>query len=160
MNIFVLHFIPSICSIYHCDKHIVKMILEYAQILCTTHRFHGNEDHVLYKKTHVNHPACIWARECTANYRWLYELFSCCCKEYTFRYNKVHKTETRLLSYLKICPENLPHKNTPTSFVQCMPDYCKVEDDTVSSYREYYIKEKSHILKWKKRDVPYFIDGN
>lgn len=34
MNIFVLHWLPQIAALYHCDKHVVKMILEYAQILC------------------------------------------------------------------------------------------------------------------------------
>tara|TARA_B100000579_G_C22708778_1_gene793476 strand:+ start:403 stop:876 length:474 start_codon:yes stop_codon:yes gene_type:complete len=156
MNIFVLHLIPSIAAIYHCDKHVVKMILEYAQIMCTIHRLSGDEDDTLYRKTHQNHPACVWARKCTANYNWLYSLFCECCKEYTYRYGKVHKTQTRLMSYLKIVPENVPYSQMMTPFAECMPDYCK-EEDPVSSYRNYYLKEKSHILKWKSRDVPEFV---
>lgn len=38
MNIFTLHQDPFICAQQHCDKHVVKMILEYAQLLSTAHR--------------------------------------------------------------------------------------------------------------------------
>jgi len=35
MNIFILHLNTKICAMYHCDKHVVKMILEYVQLLYT-----------------------------------------------------------------------------------------------------------------------------
>ena len=38
MNIFHLHEDPKICAEYHCDKHVVKMILETAQMLSTAYR--------------------------------------------------------------------------------------------------------------------------
>lgn len=38
MNIFVLDRDPYIAASYHCDKHVVKMICEYAQLLSTAHR--------------------------------------------------------------------------------------------------------------------------
>ena len=38
MNIFYLDNNQSICAKYHVDKHVVKMILEYAQMLSTAHR--------------------------------------------------------------------------------------------------------------------------
>ena len=37
MNIFYLHNDPQIAAQMHCDKHVVKMILEYAQLLSTAH---------------------------------------------------------------------------------------------------------------------------
>jgi hypothetical protein len=38
MNIFVLHPDPFVAAEMHCDKHVVKMIVEYAQLLSTAHR--------------------------------------------------------------------------------------------------------------------------
>ena len=43
MNIFYLHENPEICAEYHCDKHVVKMILETAQMLSTAHRIIDGE---------------------------------------------------------------------------------------------------------------------
>ena len=37
MNIFILDNDIDKCAEYHLDKHIVKMPLESAQMLCTTH---------------------------------------------------------------------------------------------------------------------------
>ena len=38
MNIFYLDKRPDDAAEMHCDKHCVKMILEYAQMLSTAHR--------------------------------------------------------------------------------------------------------------------------
>lgn len=38
MNIFVLSQDPFEAARQHCDKHVVKMVLEYAQLLSTAHR--------------------------------------------------------------------------------------------------------------------------
>ena len=62
MNIFYLHKDPYKAASYVYDKHKVKMILESAQMLCTAHRYYGNED-VPYKTAHLNHPSSIWCRE-------------------------------------------------------------------------------------------------
>ena len=38
MNLFYLHNDPVKSAEMHCDKHVVKMIIEYAQMLSTAHR--------------------------------------------------------------------------------------------------------------------------
>jgi len=38
MNIFYLDKDPIKSAEMHCDKHVVKMIIEYAQLLSTAHR--------------------------------------------------------------------------------------------------------------------------
>ena len=43
MNIFVLDENPVIAAKMACDKHIVKMILESAQMLCTAKRVQDGE---------------------------------------------------------------------------------------------------------------------
>ena len=37
MNIFFLDENPTLSAQYHVDKHVVKMILETAQLLCSVH---------------------------------------------------------------------------------------------------------------------------
>lgn len=93
---------------YHVDKHVVKIIVEYAQLLSTVHRVLDSDmlighskidrkqkqyalpddrEHHLYSATHVNHS-----------------------KEYAYRCGKVHLCE-RLMNYLVKTPNNIP-KNT------------------------------------------------
>jgi hypothetical protein len=156
MNIFVLHLITKLCAQYHADKHVVKMVLETAQLLCSAHVLLDNvtsiEEVDLYKLTHKNHPCAIWARSSKANYEWLYDLFYELCAEYTYRYGKVHLCDTKLKEVLAFVPKNIP--DIPmTDFALAMPDECK-EDDPVESYRNYYRTHKQHLLVWTKRDVP------
>jgi len=182
MNIFYLDNDPVKCAEYHVDKHVVKMILEYCQLLSTAHRIiDGKEtiaesktgrkvkrwilpderETVLYSATHVNHPSAVWARQNKDNYAWLHSLLCELCKEYTYRYGKVHKCqETGLVDKLAIVPYNL--NNTPfTQPTPAMPDACKVPGDSLKSYRNYYIMEKQRMWSWKgkinKREVPPFM---
>ena len=89
MNIFYLHHSPYIAAKVQYNKHVVKMILESAQMLCTAHHVYGNAEQKLnvpYKQAHLNHPSTIWARQCRANYRWLYLHMLALGNEYTKRY--------------------------------------------------------------------------
>ena len=159
MNIFFLHEQPHVCAEYHCDKHVVKMILESAQLLSTAHRVLDNStDDRLYKATHVNHPSAIWARETDGNYNWLFSLFFNLCKEYTFRYNKNHKCES-MCSFLLYHPENITIAPMTTPPI-CMPEQYKVDLNPVKCYRAYYNGDKARFAKWKLGNVPdWFIGG-
>ena len=166
MNIFVLDRDPFKCAQYHCDKHVVKMILESAQILSTTHHelktsLHENPYITIYKATHRNHPCTIWTRKCIENYQWLSLLALELCNEYTFRYGKVHSSET-LIQHLAISWPFIPsHKENNiccvTPFVQAMPEKYKIENDAVTAYRNYYKYEKKHFAKYTKREVPAWL---
>ena len=110
MNIFYLDRDPKIAAQLACDKHVVKMILESAQMLCTAHRvLDGDEpaDHGgMYKMVHKNHPSTIWTRTSEMNYQWHWRYFDSLLKEYTHRYGKHHATE-RLRWILRISPSIL-----------------------------------------------------
>lgn len=162
MNIFALHRNPIVAARFHCDTHVVKMILESAQLLCTAHRTLDGDEYAnsvnMYKATHKNHPSAIWARETVCNYHWLYRLLDALCEEYTFRYGKVHKVEdSGLLSRLRQAPANI-RQASMTKFAVAMPDEYKV-DCPVESYRRYYAGVKRAIAKWNKtRSSPWFMD--
>jgi len=157
MNIFVLSLCPFLCAKQHNDKHCVKMILEYAQMLCTAHHLcNNNPDENIYKIAHKNHPCTIWVRQTVGNYCWLYILFRALCKEYTYRYNKIHKCETKLMEILNDIPELIPIGNM-TTFQQAMPDDVK-HKNSIIAYRQYYINYKSSFCIWKKREKPYWYN--
>lgn len=178
MNIFVLSNDPETCAKYHCDKHVIKMILESAQLLSNAHYYSlsilSNKDidqHKIlshfydfprknnygipnpYKLTHINHPCSIWCRESLANYKWLNKMALFLCKEYTNRYVKTHKCE-EILIWLK---NNEPNINDIglTPFKQAMPDKYK-DKDPVIAYRNYYLNDKKYFAKWKNGEPDWW----
>ena len=124
MNIFYISKDPVQAAEWMVDKHVVKMILESAQLLSTAHRIlDGQEtlgksktgrnvkrwilpdarESVLYSATHINHPSAIWCRRSVENYNWLADHMFALLYEYTYRYNKQHKIEGEL-SYMLQSP--------------------------------------------------------
>lgn len=140
MNIFVLDIEPSICAMLHKNKHIVKMPLETAQMLCTTLYHYGVE--VPYKPVHKKHPCTLWAGESRENFEWLCQLGIELCKEYTRRYKKTHASLT-VIEYCKEFSFLLPSSSL-TPFAQAMPVDCK-HPDPVTAYWNYYSNHKQHI---------------
>ena len=157
MNVFYLDKNPQSAAAMHCDKHCVKMILEYAQILSTAHRVHDgdNAPDDLYKIAHKNHPSTIWARTSKQHYDWLFRLFRKLTIEYGIRYGKIHRSWERLNQYLETAPKNIKDKGWIDP-PQCMPDHCK-KPDTVDAYRNYYLVEKSSFATWKTKQPKWWI---
>lgn len=153
MNIFVLHQYPRKCAEMHCDKHIVKMPVEMAQMLSTAHHTHDSEyKHEVYKPIQGKHPCPRWVSESSENYDWTFDLFYWLCKEYSKRYGRDYKS-FELSEYLKNnpCPEG-----EMTERPLCMPDRYKT-DDPVESYRNYYLGDKLEIAEWNFSEVPDFV---
>lgn len=154
MNIFATDQDPIAAAKNLCDKHVVKMILESGQMLCSAFP----KGVAPYKHAHFSHPCTIWCRQTTQNYEWLLEHAFAMCEEYTERYGKVHKTEA-VLQWLK---ENKPElSNTGLMpFPQAMPDKYK-GPDSIEAYRKYYIFEKSRFAVWKNNSkIPqWYLDG-
>lgn len=157
MNIFYLSDSPVEAARYHVDRHVGKMVLESAQLLCTAHRVLGSQEPVLYKATHVNHPCAIWTRESATNYLWLRDLMHELNAEYRYRYDKAvdHLSMQKLRVVLDKPPLGLMDRGlTPPR--QAMPDeYRRL--DPVEAYRAYYNGAKRGMHKWTNREVPYWI---
>jgi len=108
LNIFVLDTDVEKAAKWHVDRHVVKMPLETAQMLCTArHELGEAPERIPYRKAYVNHPCTIWARESYANYKWLCNMGVELCKEYTYRYGKVHKCQ----AVIESCIENTPNSD-------------------------------------------------
>ena len=188
MNIFFLSTNPELAVLDHCDKHVVKMVLETTQMMCTAHRLLDGDVAAdamgLYKTAYANHPMTKWVRENQFNYAWTYRLLKELCNEYTYRYDKVHATQSKgILDALQKVPENICNGTETGRTVppMCMPDkyknrFTKTKDswielaedatvrrkrlnqqsfyDVVDAYRRYYIGEKKDFAVWTRRPEP------
>ena len=67
MNIFVLHPMPDIAARMQCDRHVVKMTLETAQMLSTAINELGGQ--APYKSAHINHPCSVRRKAFVATQR-------------------------------------------------------------------------------------------
>lgn len=150
MNIFVLDLDPILAAEYQGDKHVVKMVLESAQLLCSPY----DPGVAPYKRTHYNHPCAKWTRESLANWKWLLKHAYALSAEYSFRYNKTHKCHA-ILDWLDSNPPSLP-EGPMTPFAQAMPEQYK-NPDPVVAYRAYYCGAKRDIVRWNKtRTQPFW----
>jgi len=188
MNIFILDKDPVIAAQLQCDKHVVKMIVESAQMLSTAHRmldgkvikrpsksgktmvkyydlYEGADDleaeMLFYSAVHHGHPCTKWTFETSANYNWHYKHFVALCDEYTYRYGKVHKTDRLLRNALWTLPRNIPHANiTPFPLAMSANPECIFPDDPVKSYKLYYhTKASRFFMVWTKRETPEWWNG-
>jgi hypothetical protein len=174
MNLFILHEDPIQAARLYQDLHVNKIIIEGAQMLATAYPLDrlaaidvprtqkGNPR----KHTHLKHPMTIWVKENINNFEWALEHCIELCNEYTYRFDKVHFTET----FIYWCKDNLPDlPNEPqTMHPQCFavsfPE-CIVENDPVAGYRNYYNKGKQQFkfgkvwkyASWTRRHVPDFF---
>lgn len=150
MNIFILSRYPVIAAQTQCDKHVVKMVLESAQLLCSPY----DPGTAPYRRTHYNHRCSVWTRTSQANYAWLIRHAKALASEYTMRYGKRHKSTDIILW----CEDNQHRleflKQGMTPFAQAMPDEYRRED-AVEAYRAYYLGQKYTFAKWEKgREAP------
>ena len=153
MNIFILDYTIAKCVKFHCDKHVIKMLTEEAQIICTVANEHGIT--TPYKSTHLNHPCVIWAKKSQANWLWLKKFAKALNNEYRYRYTK--KINHKAFDVIKnIKTPNLP-KLPRTEFPKVVPEKYKNHIDIVTAYRIYYANEKNHFAKWTRRKRPFWF---
>ena len=152
MNIFYLDKCPDKAARLQYNKHVVKMILESAQMLCTAHHVDIHGKNVPYKVAHKNHPSTIWVRENSLHYEWLFQHMMHLGDEYTKRYSKTHLSITKCWDKLCHLPTNIPHEPWEQP-PQCMPDEYK-NKCSIQAYWNYYIGEK-HIVANLKTEKLY-----
>jgi hypothetical protein len=178
MNIFILDTDPCLAASQQCDAHVVKMVLESAQMLSTAHRVLDGaptripsksgktmmkgwvlpdiREEVLYKAVHVNHPCTQWTMESVENYRWHYNHYAALAIEFSYRFNKRHKSWSNLWKDVAAAPANIPLKGlTPFRLAMGAAPECIDESDPVGSYRAFYqTKQDRFKMRWTKREIP------
>ena len=144
------------CARYHADTHVVKMILEGTQMLCTVLNRSGVPSP--YRSTHVNHPCTVWTGDSLSNWLWLRRLVGRLNSEYRYRYGR--QTEHESAGIASSLPLPAIRDNGLTDFAQAMPEEYRVPGDPVRAYRSYYVAEKGHLATWTRRRRPsWFVEG-
>ena len=171
MNVFYLDRDPVVSAEYHCDAHLRKMLIEYAQMLSTAHWLSTSDDDIeramnskLYKPTHVKHPSSLWTRSHPWAYGYVFTMWSTMQLIYLERYGKEHGS-IRLQPSLTIIPQPLVKDYVELDEETCKPppmcfgeDYKHIKtgklpyshDHVVDAYREYYRQAKSRFATWGK----------
>lgn len=154
MNIFYIQETPREIATSLHDKHVVKMLLETGQMLCTALHLSAVFN-TPYRPTHHSHPMVRWVASGRPQFRFTCKLGFALSNEYTHRYGKVHATA----SVIDWCADQL-------SFVpngewrdppQCVPDEF-FRETALEAYRDYYLAEKVGFdSKWTNREVPAWI---
>jgi len=179
VNVFVLSTDPRQAAEMHCDQHVVKMVVESAQMLCTAHRVLDGRPVLLnspkgrkikayvlpdwrqdrlYKATHVGHPSTVWTSESRQNYEWHYELFTALCDQYTLRYGRRHLSDTKLRHVLRQSPFNIESRGLTEFRLAISRPECVVPGDAVQSYRLFYrTKQERFELTWTKVRKPHWF---
>lgn len=154
MNIFVLDYDIQKCVEYHADQHVVKMILESTQMLCTVLNKSGLQ--APYKSTHAHHPCTLWAGDSLENWKWLQTLALSLNEEYRFRFDRQKDHKSALIA--RALPDPPIRNYGLTDFAQAMPDEYKCPGNAVKAYRQFYVAEKAHFAMWTKRPVPDWFE--
>lgn len=182
MNLFILNKDPVLAAKLQCDKHVVKMIVESAQMLSTAHRMldgtlerrasksgkttvkywtlPDERENTFYKAVHMNHPCTVWTMKSNNNYTWHWVHFAALCDEYTYRYGKVHATDRLLREKLKALPRNIDvgYLTLWPLAMKSNPE-CMFPNDPVKSYQLFYqTKQERFKMVWTKRDVPEWFE--
>ncbi|XGA08532.1 MAG: pyrimidine dimer DNA glycosylase/endonuclease V [Wolbachia endosymbiont of Xenopsylla cheopis] len=158
MNILILDKDPIIAAQMLCDKHVVKMPLETAQLLCSVFWVSLNNQislsQIPYKLTHHNHPCSIWSRQSQANFSWLVDYGIAICKEYSFRYNKIHKSE-KVIHWCNDNQSRLVFKELQLLFKQCLSN---IKKKVQKKHIEHITYKKNVILLNGKEVEMWFKD--
>lgn len=186
MNLFYLDEDLDKCAEYHVDKHVNKMILEAAQLLCTNmwidHLFGyvpraitkeentklqevrkaqkilPMEERIFpYLPTMQNHPSCIWVRTSLENFRWTHCYANALGSEAHYRYGTTHKS-LAIINGLPD-PQHIEDKGF-TTFGLAMTEELKDYDNPIESYRKFYMLDKATFAEWKHREKPPWWDEN
>lgn len=163
MNVFWLDYDVLTCSKFHCDKHVVNQLKEYAQILSTAMFKQGIERTWMYEPAFESHPVVEWVAERWRNFMELTALARCLSEEYNYRYGRVHKSFKDVISNINPADyisdwESIG--NYSTTRPRCVNglDDRYVVDDVVETYRNYYIHEKDWEMSWTGREVPEWYE--
>lgn len=155
MNIFVLHYDPRKCARAYCDIHLTRLTMDIAILLCSSYP----PNHAPYKRRYYEHPCAKWTRASLTNYRWLCQLGIELCREYYHRFNRPHKSQ----AVIEWCHQHagwvyMPETSTLTDFPIVVSNDCRVSEDVVKCYQEYYRKKNKQMkFVYTKRKKPRFL---
>lgn len=173
MNRFLIEHHPDAIAQSLCDKHIVKMPLEEAQMLCTAIWHHAPDyarEHELYKPVHQKHPCTLWAMKTRANFVFAFNLYTSMLCEYHHRYDKWHGAGNPSTTNKDARPQHIIEaryfipEGALTEHPQCFSglDHLKTNEKwPIVAYRNFYKVDKASFAKWEYggRSMPEWMKG-
>jgi hypothetical protein len=175
MNIFCLDKDPEKAARDLCDAHVIKMIVESAQMLAncfTIERLSAddcpqNKSGSTRKHGYRNHPCTKWAMESSANMNWLVLHALSMCHEKKRRFGGSHFSESFIRWCDRCCNDSIVPIRGLTDFAIAISDQqqCRKHQGfdklcAVDKYRLYYIYDKSRFATWKYTSPPqWYVDG-
>lgn len=150
VNVFAVDRDPVRAARALCDRHVVKMTLETAQILCTAARALGQL--APYRPTHAAHPCVEWAAARRANWDWLVRHGLALAAEYERRFGRVHRSRAVISQMARRGPPRAAARRRQP-FAQVMPERYR-GPDAVAAYRRYYVGEKARFATWRPPSQP------
>lgn len=175
MNIFFLDIDPIKCAHYHCNKHIVKMITEHAQMMSMAIWYHDRKQALrLYEKgrimnappevtgkpprtdSHLMHPCTMWVRESRKHFDWLKLMSAEMAHEYYLRFGQFHNPPRHHSSYVD-CIAHLNSSKIPDSPWESPPQAMPEEfrgPDAAEAYKRLYGLDKIRFARWTVREMP------
>lgn len=153
MNIFYVDRNPGEAAKALGDRHVLKMILETAQLLDT-----AQSTSVVRRPANVfNHPCAKWVRQNKVHYMWLYQHFVSLVDEYSFRFGKVHAYE-KFIAPLKEVSLPIVKWSDPPCVMPFLYHHKAPSKDPVMAYRHYYNEAKRLEHRYTKRNPPTWLD--
>jgi hypothetical protein len=163
MNIFYLDRDPILAAQAQCDAHVVKMILEGAQMLCTVAHDRlaeqGADTSVVpYRPTHKHHPSTRWVGQDGLHAMWLVDHARAMGEELTYRFGSVHASIRVVDAVWPILLDLLPF-GTWADPPLAMPNHFKGQDH-VLAYRAFYRAKRDAGMKWRytRRTPPVWLE--
>jgi hypothetical protein len=150
LNLFVLHRDPAIAARWQCDRHVVKMTLEAAQILCSAAHLLGQR--APYKPTHLQHPCVVWTAATRGNWDWVVAHGEALAAEYRRRYGRTHQS-ARIFRWARSSRVGPRDHRRRQRFVVAAPAHF-LGQDPVESYRRYYRGDKARFATWRAPSRP------
>lgn len=163
MNVFVLDENPNVAAQALCDKHLIKMQLESAQLLSTVVYLRTGVTHAgLYKPTHIHHPCTQHMVKSWAYTQWVFNNARGMNAEYRLRYRKVYSHASYFISVQAKAILEALEWPSETELVVPLAIHESIKGDrthapiaeAVQLYRQYYIEHKAHIATWNKSVQP------
>ena len=180
MNIFFLSHDREVAARAHCDKHVIKMLLESTQLLWTAQHVayepapvpdldtapttissagcqHG------YLPTHRNHPCAIWTRATIGNYRWLIALARALADEYHYRWperTRPHACEAHI-TWLAAHEPPLPARPLTMPPTAMPPEY-RISSSPTACYKAFYAgsKRARGLTVYTRREPPAWLPAS
>lgn len=187
VNFFYLSKDLKKCARWHGDKHLHKMVTEYAQILSTCWHYSVHQSHCdlrpncgcklkvkipdgVYKVAHRKHPTVLWCKTNIKHFNAVLSLAQHLADERRHRnlifiklglkrrYTEYHKSEDALRA-LSDNPPEIPDSEWLDPPLAMPEVYKNLNLSAVESYRTYYAGHKVQVvnLKWFPESEPDWL---